>query len=196
MDRKLGSGHDLSFIAIRAADDCGSLHIRATLVDPHSVGRTTLPTGRTCGLTYKQILKHPQICPSGEPLRPLRCPEAPRILDRSGVFPQPVSVGFRPLPQTTPGSRKGAGVVSYGTVSGRCGEAGVHGPDTIPKLHPLAVTAFKTLQMRLIKIAARTSETATRVHVGFTAACRQAVLVSPNFLLGITLGPVEDQGFR
>jgi hypothetical protein len=48
--------------------------------------------------------------------------------------------------------------------------------DNIPKPQPLAVAEFKTLQMRLIKIAARISETATRVRVAFAAACPEADL--------------------
>jgi len=50
--------------------------------------------------------------------------------------------------------------------------------DTIPKPQPLAVAEFKTIQMRLIKIAARISETATRVRVAFAAACPEADLFS------------------
>ena len=50
--------------------------------------------------------------------------------------------------------------------------------DTIPKPQPLAIAEFKTLQMRLIKIAARISETATRVRVAFAAACPEASLFS------------------
>jgi hypothetical protein len=46
----------------------------------------------------------------------------------------------------------------------------------IPKLQPLANAEFKTLQMRLIKIAARISETATRVRIAFAAACPEAEL--------------------
>lgn len=46
----------------------------------------------------------------------------------------------------------------------------------IPKLQPLATAEFKTLQMRLIKIAARISETATRVRIAFAAACPEAEL--------------------
>ena len=46
----------------------------------------------------------------------------------------------------------------------------------IPKPQPLAKAEFKTLQMRLIKIAARISETATRVRVAFAAACPEAEL--------------------
>jgi hypothetical protein len=49
---------------------------------------------------------------------------------------------------------------------------------TIPKPQPLAIAEFKTLQMRLIKIAARISETATRVRVAFAAACPEASLFS------------------
>jgi hypothetical protein len=50
--------------------------------------------------------------------------------------------------------------------------------DTIPKPQPLAVAEFKTLQMHLIKIAARITETASRVRVGFAAACPWAGLFS------------------
>jgi hypothetical protein len=50
--------------------------------------------------------------------------------------------------------------------------------DTIPKPQPLAVAEFKTIQMRLIKIAARINETATRVRVAFAAACPEADLFS------------------
>ena len=46
----------------------------------------------------------------------------------------------------------------------------------IPKPQLLAKAEFKTLQMRLIKIAARISETATRVRVAFAAACPEAEL--------------------
>jgi hypothetical protein len=48
--------------------------------------------------------------------------------------------------------------------------------DTIPKPQPLAIAEFKTLQIHLIKIAARISETATRVRIAFAAACPQADL--------------------
>ncbi len=47
---------------------------------------------------------------------------------------------------------------------------------SIPKLQPLATAEFKTLQMRLIKIAARISETATRVRIALAAACPEAEL--------------------
>jgi hypothetical protein len=48
--------------------------------------------------------------------------------------------------------------------------------DKIPQRQPLAIAEFKTLQMHLIKIAARISETATRVRIAFAAACPQADL--------------------
>jgi hypothetical protein len=43
--------------------------------------------------------------------------------------------------------------------------------DTIDKPHPLANAEFTTLRTRLLKIAARITETATRVRVAFAAAC-------------------------
>jgi hypothetical protein len=48
--------------------------------------------------------------------------------------------------------------------------------DAIPKSQVLAVAEFTTLRLRLIKIAARISETATRVRMAFAAACPQAGL--------------------
>jgi len=48
--------------------------------------------------------------------------------------------------------------------------------DKIPQRQPLAIAEFKTLQMHLIKIAARISETATRVRIAFAVACPQADL--------------------
>ena len=50
--------------------------------------------------------------------------------------------------------------------------------DAIPSPQPLAIAQFKTLQMRLIKIAARITEIATRVRIAFTAACPEAELFS------------------
>jgi hypothetical protein len=50
--------------------------------------------------------------------------------------------------------------------------------DNIPKQQPLATAEFKTIQMRLIKIAARIVETAKRVRVAFAAACPDADLFS------------------
>jgi hypothetical protein len=48
--------------------------------------------------------------------------------------------------------------------------------DVIPKLQPLALAEFATLRARLLKIAARITETATRVRIAFTAACPEADL--------------------
>ncbi len=48
--------------------------------------------------------------------------------------------------------------------------------DAIPKPQPLATAAFTTLRMRLIKIAARIVETASRVRVAFAAAHPEAAL--------------------
>jgi len=48
--------------------------------------------------------------------------------------------------------------------------------DAIPKPQPLALAEFATLRARLLKIAARISETAARVRVAFAAACPEAEL--------------------
>ena len=48
--------------------------------------------------------------------------------------------------------------------------------DAIPKPQPLASAEFKTVRLRLIKIAARVIETATRVRIAFAAACPDAAL--------------------
>jgi len=50
--------------------------------------------------------------------------------------------------------------------------------DAIPKPQALATAEFATLRMRLIKIAARITETATRVRIAFAAACPEAELFS------------------
>ena len=48
--------------------------------------------------------------------------------------------------------------------------------DTIPRPQPLAQAEFATLRARLLKIAARITETASRVRIGFAAACPEAAL--------------------
>ena len=48
--------------------------------------------------------------------------------------------------------------------------------DAIAKRHPLATAEFTTLRMRLLKVAARITETATRVRVAFATACPDAEL--------------------
>lgn len=55
--------------------------------------------------------------------------------------------------------------------------------DAIPRPQPLASAEFTTLQRGLIKIAARITETATRVRIAFAAACPEADLFR-----GIALG--------
>ena len=48
--------------------------------------------------------------------------------------------------------------------------------DAIPRPQPLATAEFTTLRLRLVKIAARITETATRVRIAFAAACPNAEL--------------------
>ena len=48
--------------------------------------------------------------------------------------------------------------------------------DAIPKVHALATAEFTTLRLRLLKIAARITETATRVRLAFAAATPEATL--------------------
>ena len=48
--------------------------------------------------------------------------------------------------------------------------------DAIPKPQPLAQAEFATLRGRLLKIAARVTETASRVRIAFAAACPDADL--------------------
>jgi hypothetical protein len=48
--------------------------------------------------------------------------------------------------------------------------------DAIPKPQPLANAEFKTLRLRLIKVAARVIETTTRVRIAFAASCPNAEL--------------------
>ena len=48
--------------------------------------------------------------------------------------------------------------------------------DAIPRPQPLASAEFTTLRMRRIKIAARITETATRVRIALATACPEAAL--------------------
>jgi hypothetical protein len=48
--------------------------------------------------------------------------------------------------------------------------------DAIPKIQALAVAEFTTLRLRLLKIAARITETATRVPIALAASCPEAEL--------------------
>lgn len=48
--------------------------------------------------------------------------------------------------------------------------------DAIPRFQPLASAEFTTLRLRLLKIAGRITETATRVRLAFAAACPEGEL--------------------
>jgi hypothetical protein len=48
--------------------------------------------------------------------------------------------------------------------------------DVIPEPQPLARAEFATIRLRLLKIAARVTETASRVRIACAAACPQAAL--------------------
>src|SRR5918993_135492 len=48
--------------------------------------------------------------------------------------------------------------------------------DAIPKAHALAKAEFTTIRLRLLKVAARVTETASRVRIAFASACPDAVL--------------------
>src|ERR1700730_2644086 len=48
--------------------------------------------------------------------------------------------------------------------------------DAIPKAHALAKAEFTTIRLRLLKVAARVTETASRVRVAFATACPDAIL--------------------
>ena len=50
--------------------------------------------------------------------------------------------------------------------------------DAIPKACELAKAEFATLRLKLLKIAARVVETASRVRLAFAAACPQADLIA------------------
>ena len=60
--------------------------------------------------------------------------------------------------------------------------------DAIAKPHPLATAEF-TLRMRLLKIAGRITETATRARVAFAAACPDAALFRGIAISLQTAGP-------
>ena len=48
--------------------------------------------------------------------------------------------------------------------------------DAIPKAHALAKAEFNTIRLRLLKVAARVTETTSRVRIAFASACPDAVL--------------------
>jgi hypothetical protein len=49
--------------------------------------------------------------------------------------------------------------------------------DGIPRQQPLAKGDFSTLRLRLLKVAVRIKETATRISLAFAANCPDAALV-------------------
>jgi hypothetical protein len=74
-------------------------------------------------------------------------------------------------------------------LSRRCASPQLTVRDAIPKARELATAEFATLRLRLLKIAARVVETATRIRLAFAAACPEADLIHglPGALL--PLGP-------
>jgi hypothetical protein len=48
--------------------------------------------------------------------------------------------------------------------------------DAIPKPQPLATAEFTTLHLRLLKLAGRITETATRVRIALASPCPEAEL--------------------
>ena len=48
--------------------------------------------------------------------------------------------------------------------------------DAVPKIQDLAKAEFTTLRLRLLKIAARITETKSRIRVAFATACPDADL--------------------
>src|SRR5204863_1314770 len=63
--------------------------------------------------------------------------------------------------------------------------------DAIPKPQPLANAEFTTLRLRLIKIAARVIETATRVRIAFAASCPQEPTREEKAKLRVTLAAIR-----
>ena len=61
--------------------------------------------------------------------------------------------------------------------------------DAIPKTRELATAEFTTLRLRLLKIAARVVETASRIRLAFAAACPEADLFRGLSGALIPLGP-------
>ena len=48
--------------------------------------------------------------------------------------------------------------------------------EALPKAHALAKAEFATIRLRLLKIAARVTESASRVRLAFAAGCPDATL--------------------
>ena len=61
--------------------------------------------------------------------------------------------------------------------------------DAIPKVGELATAEFATLRLRLLKIAARVVETASRIRLAFAKACPEADLIRSFSGALLPLGP-------
>uniref|UniRef100_UPI0019543350 transposase n=3 Tax=Gammaproteobacteria TaxID=1236 RepID=UPI0019543350 len=58
--------------------------------------------------------------------------------------------------------------------------------DAVPRIHHLSKAEFATLRLRLLKLGARVTETASRIRLAFAAACPEASLVRA---IAVTLQP-------
>ena len=61
--------------------------------------------------------------------------------------------------------------------------------EAIPTTHALAKAEFATIRLRLLKVAARVAESASRVRLAFAAACPDAALFRQ---LAAALGPAPS----
>jgi len=61
--------------------------------------------------------------------------------------------------------------------------------DAIPKTHPLAKAEFATLRLKLLKLAARVKETASRVRIAFAVNCPSAALIRHLATVLLPAGP-------
>ena len=61
--------------------------------------------------------------------------------------------------------------------------------DAIPKTHALAKAEFATLRLRVLKLAARVTETASRVRIAFAAHCPEAALIRHLATVLLPTGP-------
>jgi hypothetical protein len=67
--------------------------------------------------------------------------------------------------------------------------------DAIPSPRDLAKAEFSTLRLRLLKIAARVIETASRVRLAFAAACLRPISSAPSWRRCSWLAAVNDGAF-
>jgi len=61
--------------------------------------------------------------------------------------------------------------------------------DAIPKTHALAKAEFATLRLRVLKLAARVTETASRIRIAFAANCPEAALIRHLATVLLPTGP-------